>query len=137
MDGGTAPAAVAEAVTDSVGVALPERVADAFARCAEFDELLGMLKQFRARLNKFLPADDAAMPIKSTGNEHVRAGEVTRDYKNLYQGIAFPRPFAVCPYCRGKGCKRGDGCRGLGWLTEASYKAVPNDLKAAMKGEAA
>jgi hypothetical protein len=139
MDGGTVPAAVDGSAreADSVGVPLPDRLAAAFAKCSDFDAFANAMKVARAHLNRIIPDPDAALSVTPTGTEHVNGQEIVREFGNAVKAAKFARPFAVCPYCKGKGCKRGDGCRGLGWLTEASYKAVPNDLKAAMKGEAA
>lgn len=50
------------------------------------------------------------------------------DIKNLQNTLKAARPFALCPYCggRGKGCK---ACKGVGFCNKLSYDAAPRELK--------
>ena len=49
-----------------------------------------------------------------------RMTQIGADLANLQRAIKFAKPDAICPYCKGKGCKPQDGrkapCRGAGWV---------------------
>lgn len=124
---------------DLAGVPIPDRksLRDAFENAAKFDEALNLLKRVKALINPLLGDADKTPHIPGGEDLAIERQAVLRDYKNLYTHISHSRPFAVCPHCRGKGCRAGIGCEGRGWMLEQAYGSAPSDLKDAMKTKGA
>jgi hypothetical protein len=44
----------------------------------------------------------------------------------LYRRLSLIRPYGICPYCSGDGCK---SCHMRGWLGKEAYEVAPPDSK--------
>ena len=74
--------------------------------------------------------------VKSTVTEARKRGDplyaalnqngLLADIRNARERLKAIRPYAVCPYCAGDGCK---ACLNRGWVGEFVYAQAPNDLK--------
>lgn len=120
---------------DDAGQPIPARLRGAFSARAVFDATLDALRAVREKLNALMgDGKDEAVPA---GGEElaVSRAAVNADYKHLREAVKAARPHAVCPYCKGKGCRANENCHGLGWMPAASYLRVPPELTG--KGRAA
>jgi len=52
--------------------------------------------------------------------------DITSHFKALANAIRWSKPFTLCPYCGGKGCK---ACKKSGWVNKESYHASPSELR--------
>ncbi len=127
------PAASVE--KDSVGIAIPDHLLGIFATSkATFDEGMRVLSQLKTLVEEMVEGN-AAFYI---GNQLT---SLEQDRMNMFAAIKFSRPFAVCPYCKGKqGVKKcmacGDKDTGLnprGWVNESGWKQSPVGKKADAK----
>lgn len=108
---------------DRLKRAVPERFAAVFSRANVFDSIRNRLNTLRAELD--------ALCQEPLGVFLHRQG-VLADIDNLKSALKFSRPYTVCPYCRGNGCK---GCKQQGWITEDGYKSAPREMKAELTPE--
>ena len=60
------------------------------------------------------------------GGEKILIHNVRVEVKNLLEILHAATPFAVCPYCGGKGC---DECENYGWMTKDRYSGIPKERR--------
>lgn len=121
---GASPAAAGDppppVETDRIGNPIPnDRIAEAFRRDHELTEWCVAVGRIKAAVLKSIERQDP-LYADLVGNQ------VKCDCDNLRRAIHFARPYAVCPYCGGEGCK---GCHGRGWCNRITYKSAPHELK--------
>jgi hypothetical protein len=128
------PAPPDDAPRDDIGQPLPadSRIRAAFASRVEFDAVLELLKQARAKLNPLL--GDASQIGPAAGGDclAVRRQQVLADLKNLRESVKWGRPYALCPYAHGR--HPCEACHATGWVTRSVYEAAPREHR---KGDAA
>ena len=105
------------------GRPIPPAVAAAFARRWEITALMEQVSAVRLTVEKAVDAGDSLFA-------NVALSQFQADCGNVYRALRFARPYAVCPYCAGDGCR---ACRSLGWVGQDVYDAAPADLKPAQK----
>lgn len=110
-----------EPVTDAEGQKIVgEKLLSIFRRVGEIDELLRSVSSIKSTVIKAIEAGDTLFyPINKA--------EFQAECGNLFRALKFAKPHAVCPYCRGKGCKV---CKNNGWVGKVVYENyTPEDLK--------
>lgn len=74
--------------------------------------------------------NDLQKRVKALASERkgiwIHAQTVCSDLANAKRGVSQCRPFAACPYCKGKGCLP---CRKSGHVTRAMYERTPAEKK--------
>ena len=60
------------------------------------------------------------------GGERLPLSQIRIDLNNVSQAIQAAAPHAVCPYCKGAGCKE---CDALGWMHKDRYSGIPDDRR--------
>lgn len=106
--------------TDRVGNPIPnDQIAEAFQRDHE-------LVEFCTQLSRMKTATLARIEMGDPLFAHMTGSQIEVGYNNIRRAMDACRPFAVCPYCGGEGCK---ACRSTGWCNELTYKAAPPELK--------
>ncbi len=104
---------------DATGTPINGAIAEAFRRRSEVNKIVKAMTDARAAV---LASIDEGDVLYSFLNVSAFKAEFTRAIVRLRSC----RPYAVCPYCSGDGCK---ACRAQGWLPKFDYKAAPRDLK--------
>ncbi|MFH1418779.1 MAG: hypothetical protein ABII12_10915 [Planctomycetota bacterium] len=109
-----------KAVTDRVGNVLTDpKIIAAFERDHEIVELCTTLSRLKTTVIKRLAEDD---PLYA----EIVPSQFEVDCNNVRRWLTHTRPYALCPYCKGQGCR---ACRTRGWTNEATYKAAPPEYK--------
>lgn len=113
-------AAASPILTDKLGMPFPnDKIAEAFRRDHELVALCTAVSRIKTTVLAAIEQND---PLYGD----VLTGAFTADVNNLRNWISSARPYAVCPFCGGDGCR---SCRDRGWVNEATYKIAPRDLK--------
>jgi len=106
--------------TDRVGNPIPnDRIAEAFRRDHELVELCTQVSRLKTAVLARVEMGDSLFA-------HLTPSQFEVDCNNLRRALDACRPFAICPYCGGEGCK---ACRSTGWVNELAYKAAPGEIK--------
>jgi hypothetical protein len=114
------PAKPVEPATDLVGTPLRgEKMIEAFGRRAEINALVSTLGEVRDALAQ---AEQSRDPLYM----ELSFVAVNAFLTNAQRHLRAISPHAVCPYCRGKGCK---SCHERGWVGKDVYTAAPSDSK--------
>lgn len=105
---------------DQVGnpIASPE-IAKAFERR---QEITGMMTTISDLKNTLLRMVEDRDPLAADLNP----SDWKATCENVHRQLRAIRPYAVCPYCRGKGCR---ACHARGFVGEFSYNAAPSEMK--------
>ena len=64
--------------------------------------------------------------IAKAGGERLNMSAVKTAVKDLRSAITVASPYAVCPYCKGKGCKQ---CDELGWIHKDRWDGIPKERR--------
>jgi hypothetical protein len=111
----------AKPMVDRVGNELPRNLVDVFLKGKEIQSMSRTLSTIE---NEFVN-------LCSTHNLAVRHFPFDRfkvDIENARNDIRCAEPYAVCPYCKGKG-KSCKACKAAGWITKSMYEHAPRELK--------
>jgi ParB-like chromosome segregation protein Spo0J len=60
------------------------------------------------------------------GGERLPLSQIRIDLNNVSEAVQSSSPHAVCPYCKGSGCKE---CDALGWMHKDRYSGIPEDRR--------
>lgn len=105
---------------DHVGVPIPPgEIADAFARGDELKTLCSDITRVKSLVKDALKRND---PLYAD----ITPGAFDADITNVYRALSNAKPYAVCPYCGGAGCK---ACKNRGWVNKITYDVAPKELK--------
>ena len=108
-----------EAPTDAVGQEIPQPLRPDFARADEIQHLMTQVSRVKSlALQAYHNQDSLYAALNPSSFE--------AECENVYRALRALKPFAVCPYCAGRGCK---ACLKRGWIGEFDYKAVPREMK--------
>ncbi len=114
------PPAPPEAVTDRVGNVLTDpKIIAAFERDHELVELCTTISRVKTAVVKRMAEND---PLYAD----ITQSQFEVDCNNLRRQLTHTRPYALCPYCKGQGCR---ACHKRGWTNEATYNAAPREEK--------
>lgn len=105
---------------DEVGRLVPKALVDLFNERMRF-------KQITTEITRQWKLVDA-MSTSPIGS-YLNAQAIDVDLTNARRSIKAATPFAVCPKCKGKGCK---ACKNLGWMNKQVYDAVPEEFRTAI-----
>lgn len=110
----------AEPGHDCVGNPITGDVANAFARRGEITQLMREVSDVKKRV---LKAIDAGDPLYLD----INVSQFQADCNNVYRELRFrARPYALCPYCKGGGCR---ACLNRGWIGQDKYNSAPEDTR--------
>jgi hypothetical protein len=100
---------------DANGRDLPPAIRPAFEQAEEFNAALQACR-------------DLAAMVKALGelSPFLHVQSCAADLNNAKQAIKFAKPYAVCPYCKGKKCQ---ACKQTGWVPKNIYEQAPEDKK--------
>ena len=114
------PSAAPVGVTDRLGRLVTHAgLAEALRRDQELVELCTALSRIKTAVLERIQRDDPLYAdITST------AFEV--DCNNARGALTNARPYTVCPYCGGDGCK---ACHRRGWVNKVTYEMAPAELR--------
>jgi ParB-like chromosome segregation protein Spo0J len=106
-------------ILDETGQKVPQHLWAVFAARADFDAVLGLMKQVVGGVRKLanVPAG-VCLPFNVFKCDH----------DNARNTITFARPFAVCRPCHGQGTISGQDCKACkarGWLTKDEFGQLP------------
>ena len=104
---------------DQVGNTISGKIAADFARRSEINALLQKLSEVRSAVAKYTDVKD---PLTADLNPSAFQAEIG----NCYRWLSAIRPHALCPYCKGDGCR---ACKDRGWVCQTVYEAAPEDMK--------
>lgn len=107
----------AKALKDGDGFPVPKNLHSAFA-------LAKNLRGYSASVGKVLSGLEAC--LDQSGGERLPMSEIKADCKNLQSAIKAAIPYAVCPYCKGRGCNK---CQTWGWLTYDQFSGIPKERR--------
>lgn len=109
-----------EVPRDSLGRKIPEQIRHLWDRAAEVTAMLSALSRIRVAMKE-------AQEIGDLLFSEVSYSSVIAHLDQAYAGIQVAKPYAVCPFCQGHGCK---ACCKSGLLSKFRWdKTVPSDLK--------
>lgn len=117
------PAPPAEPL-DSVGQVIPEKLRPMFARRQEITGYMGELSTIKATVLKAFEDRDHLY-------NNLSQSRFLAAMQNARAELSCCLPFAVCGYCKGKGCR---ACKTEGFIDEHRYKAQPPEMKAKKNG---
>ncbi|MCE5230492.1 hypothetical protein LLG95_12985 [bacterium] len=107
-------------VLDRLGRSIPnDRIAEAFRREHELVALCTDVSKLKTTVLNRIDAED-------TLYADITAARFEADANNLRHQIDSAKPYAVCPWCGGEGCK---SCRNRGWVNNSTYDLAPRELK--------
>ncbi len=105
---------------DELGTPLPSpEITHAFARRPELNELYNQVSRVKKTVLDGIEADD---PLYT----YITPSQFEADGNNFYHWLKLAKPYAVCPYCGGGGCK---ACRARGWVNKTTYEHAPSETK--------
>lgn len=117
---------------DGSAAAAPETAPPWAATAEQIDGIVRALRDVQQQLNA-LAGEPGAELLRAHALRCEKHGDVERwrsaDVQNALSELAHWRPFIECPSCKEKvdhGCQL---CKGLKWLTEASYNRCPERLR--------
>lgn len=109
-----------EVPRDSLGRKIPEQIRHLWDRAGEVNNMLSALSRIRVAMKE-------AQEIGDLLFSEVSYSSVIAHLDQAYAGIQVAKPYAVCPFCQGHGCK---ACCKSGLLSKFRWdKTVPRDLK--------
>lgn len=112
--------AAPEVPRDAMGRKIPEQIRHLWDRAAEVTAMLSALSRIRVAMKE-------AQEIGDLLFSEVSYSSVIAHLDQAYAGIQVAKPYAVCPFCQGHGCK---ACCKSGLLSKFRWdKTVPRDLK--------
>lgn len=98
---------------DSVGTAIPKKSIPAFERASEFDGINRELTAIAKKIKELAESDVGVF---------LHLQSIEADIGNAKRAVKFAKPYAVCGYCKGKGCK---ACKESGWVPKNIYESTP------------
>ncbi len=105
---------------DELGRRIPEKLLPVWQRAGEVVSMLSALSRIRTALKESQAMHD---PLFA----EVSFSSVLAHVDQAYSGIQVAKPYAVCPFCQGHGCR---ACFNSGILSKFRWdKTVPSDLK--------
>jgi len=107
-------------VTDKTGRMVEGKVAEAFRRRQEIQDLMTAVSRVKMTVLR-------AVEAKDTLFADINPSRFEAEANNLHHQLRSAMPYAACPYCRAAGCK---ACYGRGWVGEFVYERAPRELKA-------
>ena len=114
------PAEPADQVGTPITGGKRESIVEALARRGEITDLMGLVSKIKTTVAAAKERGDPLFAEISMSNMQADCGNVRR-------ALRAARPFAVCVYCSGDGCK---ACLDRGWMGEFAYKAcAASELK--------
>lgn len=122
--GGAKPKAAKEEVqkiVDGTGKVVPKDLEEVFAQVSGFSNVLSHCTQIKKALNALMEG-----PAGRCLCEKAVDKQILKDLQNLRSAIKFATPYAVCPYCKGRGC---NACGDSGWVPELVYNSAPSEKK--------
>jgi hypothetical protein len=108
---------------DSVGQVIPEKLRPVFARRQEITSRMTQLSTMKAEVIKSHEDKDALFYNLSTQRFQAAMENARRE---LHACV----PYAVCPYCKGRGCQ---ACHAHGFLDQYRYDSAPKEMKRVQK----
>jgi ParB family chromosome partitioning protein len=117
-------------ITDAGGIDVPAHARAAFHAVKDIEVVCRKIDAIRHEIdaNKDKP-----------GWESLLLDSITQALTNARQTLYQSRPMHVCPYCGGKGEKRGEKCnccKGRGWTIKATYSQWARDNETAASARA-
>ncbi len=113
------PPAPPEDPKDSVGQVIPERLRGVFARAHEVTERMGILSTMKGDVTRAQDAGDVLF-------YNLRHQGWNAAMENARRELHACVPYAVCVYCKGKGCK---ACGTHGFIDAYRYDHAAKELK--------
>ena len=105
---------------DDMGRRLPERVVPLWERCEEVQGMLTALSRIRVALKE-------AQSLRDPLFGEVPYSATLAHLDQAYSGVQVARPYVVCPFCQGHGCR---ACKDRGLISKHRLDAtVPRELK--------
>jgi hypothetical protein len=119
-NGKSEPTKPAEPVKDETGTEIKDaKIAALYVRRQEITDLMTAVSRIKSNVTKGCENKDPLLT-------HLNLNQFQADCGNLHRALRFARPYALCPYCGGRGCKV---CKS-GLVGETIYKNyTPEDLK--------
>jgi len=92
-------------------------------------DALAQRKMFEKWVNALHALKREILEVAETKiGQHLRAGGIETDFKNLTASIRWATPYTTCAFksCLTQGCKT---CNGERWMTKAQWDALPKELR--------
>ena len=96
---------------------VPPRLEDTFETIAVFTGIMQRIGNLRKDLFDLASGD---------GGERLPVTQIRIDLSNVSEAVRVAVPHAVCPYCKGAGCKM---CDDLGWMHKDRYAGIPEERR--------
>jgi len=110
---------ISDTPKDQVGQDIPEKLREVFARRSEIVRLQSLVSDLKTTvLARFEEKDALFLGLNPS--------QFKADCENLYRDLRALAPYAICPYCAGRGCK---ACLSRGWVGEFVWDAAPKELR--------
>jgi hypothetical protein len=113
-----------EREVDQEGRAIPDTPLRETIEEALF-EVRAVMEEFMQDISR-MKAGVEALVQEDPFWHQVDLNQWTLQCDNLRGLLRFAAPHAVCPYCKGRGCK---ACNEQGWVTERLYKTAPEEMR--------
>ena len=109
---------------DHAGNRIPNQaIAEAFRRADELNAICTEINKLKGRVLALCEKHDPLVVF-------ITESAFTADANNMRRHIAEAKPYAVCPYCAGDGCK---ACKGGGWVNETTWNMAPQEMRDQLK----
>lgn len=104
---------------DKEGNPIPEKLKADFARANEVQVLMTTISRIKGTvLAKHSEKDRLFADINPS--------QFQAECENVYRSLRACLPHAVCPYCKGRGCR---ACMNRGWVGVFAYQQAPAEMK--------
>lgn len=120
-EGNDQPSAPEESspATDRFGQPLSAELAELFGREPELVALCTQISKLKGQVLARIEAED---PLY----RWIVPTQFAADCTNVRRQLAATKPYAICPYCGGGGCR---ACRDTGAINEENFKSAPEEIR--------
>jgi hypothetical protein len=109
-------------VVDALDHKVPEHLVPVFENANKFDKAMTLCTTLTKAINEL--RDDQEIGVVFAGRGV--AAQALKDVENVRHALKFAKPYAVCPYCKAKGC---NACCETGWVGEGVYRSAPKEKR--------
>lgn len=110
-----------EVERDELGVPIPAKVSEIWARREEVQGMLSQLSAIKCAVDKGIKDNDPL--YRELSNTAVA------DLKQAYHALAYALPYTVCTGCNGQLIEKCLLCKGRGFLSKERYRTVPEETR--------
>ena len=110
----------ADEVVDGKGDPVPPKFHDAFKEVSNYKYALEQIKELSKTVE--------GIAVREEGSAYLDVSNIAGHLNSLMQVLKSSMPYAICPYCEGKG-QGCDACKDVGYVTKTIWDYAPEEMK--------